>query len=1002
MKDNYFTNQNLSNNIDNSKYVFNQDSKSLNQTNNSSKDGSKNLEKSEESLGIEEVPYMNEEVDYLQKFRMENAINNPFKFKNHSNSLNSKSIPNIFNFNNSLGGNNNLGKANLSKIPPPISRRTHGFIQGTKNNKNPFELGFFHKRNASGEKPQLKMQSKYSSASENKYNFIHRLNNNPKFGMDYNIIPKMNYAPVDSNKIINNNNQNKPVTYRNNSNYNTLNGVYSNTNHAQIPTPSSPTEKNFIPGVNPIPNKKFEERENRFKTTSNYSFNTISGTKLQDHIQLVKINQNELNKNINNNIVQNYNLTGQNNNQLQYFQMNNNAALNDLNLNNYQNNQQRITNLNNPFQINNDINIANQRLTVGYKNLNERDKKVENFQNPFYGGVINQKQMGQPPEQQMNYNQPIRNAQPQANPLEIAVVTKLTPDKKKLLMNKQNNLPNNNNNGINLVNNNNGVNLINNNNVNNLGNNQSIEDIINQINRETLNNNKGNNYFMNDINNINNINMQMKGIPNQNNNNINNINNNRIKQPNNNQRISNQIMNKANDNQLINNQINNYLNQGLNYTNDNQYISPSATITPSQTQKLQNELTRTNNQVFNTNNLNSYDNINELININNTNNINGLNDNLNLLNNFDNNINPFNQNKNNNFNTNQIKGYNPPESERLTIANEKPINDISNQPNKKSNDVKVQYNDFDGSGYVKNYGGVSRPGKDSSGNRKINQDSLVCLTHINNVKDFNIFGVLDGHGPEGHFISHFAADFIPAQLANNPEIKALTDPEKIYKKFKENNCRIITQAYVAADNKLKTMDFDSSESGSTCCLIIHIGKHIICANTGDSRALVVYDESNNLNSKNLNYLKAVPLSIDYKPELPEETNRIMMAGGIVEQMKDDFGLPVGPYRVWARGQDYPGLAMSRSIGDLKGKTIGVIPDPGILEYDLNKSTKFVLACSDGVWEFLNNDAVKDIGKSFYKENDASAYCHELIEQSLLEWTKNDIIVDDITAVVAFF
>ena len=991
MKDNYFTNQNLSNNIDNSKYVFNQDSKSLNQTNNSSKDGSKNLEKSEESLGIEEVPYMNEEVDYLQKFRMENAINNPFKFNNHSNSLNSKSIPNFFNFSNSLGGNNNIGKANISKIPPPISRKTHGFIQGTKNNRNAFELGYYQKRNASGEKPPLKMQSKYSSASENKYNFIHRLNINPKFGLDY--IQNVNYAPVNSNKIIKNNNENKAVTYRTTSNYNTLTGVYPSSNHGQIPISSTSPEKNFIPGVNPIPNKKFEERENRFKTTSNYSFNTISGTKLQDNIQLVKINHTEHNKNINNDIVQNYNITGQNNNPLQYFQLNNNPALDGINLNNYQNNQQRITNLNNPFPINNDINLANQRLTAQYKNLNERDKKVEKYQNSFYGTITPQQPITQAPKQQIKYNQPIRNAPPQNNLPEVAVVTKLTPDKKKLLMNKQNNLPNNNNNGMNLVNNNN---------TNNLGNNQTIEDIINQINREALNNNKVNNYFIGDVNNTNNINMQMKGISIQNNkNNMNNINN-RINQPNNNQRINNQIMNKTNENQLINNQINNYLNQGLNYTNDNQYISPSASIIPSQAQKLQNEFTTTNNQAFNTNNLNGYDNISDLININSTNNINDLNDNLNLLNNFGNNINPFNQIQNNNLDSNQIKGYNQTESERLTIANEKPINDISSQPNIKSNDVKVTYNDFDGSGYVKNYGGVSRPGKDSSGNRKINQDSLVCLTHINNVKDFNIFGVLDGHGPEGHFISHFAADFIPAQMANNPEIKALTDPEKIYKKFKENNCRIITQAYVAADNKLKTMDFDSSESGSTCCLIIHIGKHIICANTGDSRALVAFDESGDMNSKNLNYLKAVPLSIDYKPELPEESNRIMMAGGVVEQMKDDFGQPVGPYRVWARGKDYPGLAMSRSIGDLKGKTLGVIPDPGILEYDLNKSTKFVLACSDGVWEFLNNDTVRDIGKSFYMENNASAYCHELIEQSLLEWTKNDIIVDDITAVVAFF
>ena len=32
----------------------------------------------------------------------------------------------------------------------------------------------------------------------------------------------------------------------------------------------------------------------------------------------------------------------------------------------------------------------------------------------------------------------------------------------------------------------------------------------------------------------------------------------------------------------------------------------------------------------------------------------------------------------------------------------------------------------------------------------------------------------------------------------------------------------------------------------------------------------------------------------------------------------------GPYRVWAFGESYPGLAMSRSIGDMDAKKIGVI------------------------------------------------------------------------------
>ena len=136
--------------------------------------------------------------------------------------------------------------------------------------------------------------------------------------------------------------------------------------------------------------------------------------------------------------------------------------------------------------------------------------------------------------------------------------------------------------------------------------------------------------------------------------------------------------------------------------------------------------------------------------------------------------------------------------------------------------------------------------------------------------------------------------------------------------------------------------------------------------------------------------------------MPDERKRILMAGGDVEQMKNELGEGCGPYRVWVKGKDYPGLAMSRSIGDLKGKEIGVIPNPGIYEYDLNKSTRFIVVCSDGVFEFMNNQTVMDLGKKYFLKNDASAYCHELVSQALLEWETNDDIVDDITAVVAFF
>ena len=94
--------------------------------------------------------------------------------------------------------------------------------------------------------------------------------------------------------------------------------------------------------------------------------------------------------------------------------------------------------------------------------------------------------------------------------------------------------------------------------------------------------------------------------------------------------------------------------------------------------------------------------------------------------------------------------------------------------------------------------------------------------------------------------------------------------------------------------------------------------------------------------------------------------------------------------------------MSRSIGDLFGKKLGIISEPGITEYYIGNNTKFFVLCSDGVWEFLSNEKVRDIGKQFYLNSNANEFCQELISRSLIEWQTHDLFVDDITAVAAFF
>ena len=353
------------------------------------------------------------------------------------------------------------------------------------------------------------------------------------------------------------------------------------------------------------------------------------------------------------------------------------------------------------------------------------------------------------------------------------------------------------------------------------------------------------------------------------------------------------------------------------------------------------------------------------------------------------------------LNNNKAMNYINSENLRLTLGSEKLLNPEMEKKIliRASQKYSLSHNSTQESCVIKKFAAITRPGKDKTGKTKINQDSMISRININNIKDFNIFGVLDGHGPSGHYISKFAAQFIQNYIVNNPEIKNLTKLESIYLKLKENNYQIIKQSFTLIDRQLESQSFESLGSGTTCILVVQIGRNVICANVGDSRAVAVFDEDID---NNLSQLNVTPLSIDYKLEIPEERNRIIMAGGAVEQAKNSLGIRMGPLRIFTPGKDYPGLAMSRSIGDLEGKKYGIIAEPGIIEFNVNESTKYIVLCSDGVWEFLSNEQVKEIGRGFYLNNNPNGYVEELLKLSVKEWEDNDNTIDDITAIVLFF
>jgi len=67
-----------------------------------------------------------------------------------------------------------------------------------------------------------------------------------------------------------------------------------------------------------------------------------------------------------------------------------------------------------------------------------------------------------------------------------------------------------------------------------------------------------------------------------------------------------------------------------------------------------------------------------------------------------------------------------------------------------------------------------------------------------------------------------------------------------------------------------------------------------------------------------------------------------------------FGKGYGPYRVWMKKEQAPGLAMSRSLGDEVAQSCGVSPKPEVLQFKIESDHKAIILGSDGIFEFISD------------------------------------------------
>lgn len=244
----------------------------------------------------------------------------------------------------------------------------------------------------------------------------------------------------------------------------------------------------------------------------------------------------------------------------------------------------------------------------------------------------------------------------------------------------------------------------------------------------------------------------------------------------------------------------------------------------------------------------------------------------------------------------------------------------------------------------------------------------------------SIYGVFDGHGPYGHDVANFTQEHLPRILLHHPNFS--TDPQKALEAAFPDVHRLCIDSQVEGH-------FDCTLSGSTATVLLHRDGVLHIAHVGDSRAVLARQREGG-------EVVAEDLTEDHKPTVEAERKRVQAAGGQVRRLEGDI-----PYRVFLQGKMYPGLSMTRSIGDTMGIIAGITSQPEVKTIPVEEDWCFVLVCSDGIWEFITSQEAVALVAGFPAAQ-AHAAAEALASEAWRRWIAEEgNVVDDITVVVAW-
>ncbi|GER54650.1 protein phosphatase 2C [Striga asiatica] len=227
------------------------------------------------------------------------------------------------------------------------------------------------------------------------------------------------------------------------------------------------------------------------------------------------------------------------------------------------------------------------------------------------------------------------------------------------------------------------------------------------------------------------------------------------------------------------------------------------------------------------------------------------------------------------------------------------------------------------------------------GRRRDMEDAVAihpyfCGRNRDSPSGWHFFGVYDGHG-----CSHVATRCrdrmheIVGEEIEKGESSSFSWEQTMVQSFSKMDFEAGSRNTVASPCRCELRTPQCDAVGSTAVVALLTPDKIVVSNCGDSRAVLCRNGV------------AVPLSVDHKPDRPDELNRIQEAGGRVI--------------FWDGPRVLGMLAMSRAIGDNYLKPY-VIPVPEVTVTERTAEDECLILASDGLWDVVSNETACGVAR----------------------------------------